>query len=863
MLKSAIVHTVTFCTRHRWWVILAGVLVMIGSILYTATHFQITTDINQLISKDLPWRQRALAIEALFPQRELSIIAVVEGPTPEFTREAANRLTARLTGRSDLFKSVRQPGSGEFFDRNGLMFLPLEELEPLATRMAEAEPVTGTLAADPSLRGVLDALALGVMGVQGGKLKLDDATRPMTVMAATLEDVLAGKHPKFSWHVLLNGKADRRELHRFIEVVPILDFNALEPGAAAENGIRQAVADLKLVSELGARVRLTGPIAMADEEFATIREGALINNAVTIVSVLIILWLALRSGRIILAVFIALMMGLAATAAFGLFIVGAYNLISIAFAVLFVGIGVDFGIQFSVRYRAERFELNDLDAALSVGAGRVGGPLALAASATALGFFSFLPTDYRGLSELGQIAGSGMMIAFITSITILPALLSVLNPPGEPYPLGYAFLAPVDRFLERNRIAVVVSTIAVAVAGTPLLFWLTFDFNPINLRSPKTESIATYLDLRRDPETGVNAIQVLAPSLSEGDQMAARLSKIPEVGQSMTMSRFVPDHQDEKRALIKKAEEALDPTLNPQTVSPSPTDEDNIKALNDAADGLASAAGEEKGPGAAAAKRLREVMIALTKATPAVRAEAQAVLVDPLKIALDELRNWLRPQVVTIDTLPPDLVRDWMVPDGRARVEVTPKGDPNDNETLRAFAQAVLKVEPAAAGAPVVVLESSRTVVHAFIQAGICALLTIAALLWITLKRFTDVLLTLVPLIVAGMVTLEICVLIGLPLNFANIIALPLLLGIGVAFKIYYIMAWRTGQTSLLQSSLTRAVFFSALTTAVAFGSLWLSSHPGTSSMGKLLALSLMCTLAAAVLFQPALMGPPRVTEKE
>jgi uncharacterized protein len=154
--------------------------------------------------------------------------------------------------------------------------------------------------------------------------------------------------------------------------------------------------------------------------------------------------------------------------------------------------------------------------------------------------------------------------------------------------------------------------------------------------------------------------------------------------------------------------------------------------------------------------------------------------------------------------------------------------------------------------------ESGRTVVRAFIEAGLWALVSITILLWIVLRRFGDVLLTLVPLLLAGAVTLEICVLINLPLNFANIIALPLLLGVGVAFKIYYVMAWRAGQTSLLQSSLTRAVVFSAMTTATAFGSLWMSSHPGMSSMGKLLALSLVCTMAAAVLFQPALMGPPR-----
>ena len=191
-------------------------------------------------------------------------------------------------------------------------------------------------------------------------------------------------------------------------------------------------------------------------------------------------------------------------------------------------------------------------------------------------------------------------------------------------------------------------------------------------------------------------------------------------------------------------------------------------------------------------------------------------------------------------------------------MEVAPNGDSNDNATQRKFARDVLAVEPRATEGPISILEAGDTVVHAFIEAGIWALLSISILLWIVLRRFGDVLLTLIPLLVAGVVTLELCVLIGMPLNFANIIALPLLLGIGVAFKIYYIMAWREGQTKLLQTSLTRAVFFSALTTATAFGSLWFSSHPGTSSMGKLLALSLVCTLAAAVLFQPVLMGKPR-----
>ena len=204
---------------------------------------------------------------------------------------------------------------------------------------------------------------------------------------------------------------------------------------------------------------------------------------------------------------------------------------------------------------------------------------------------------------------------------------------------------------------------------------------------------------------------------------------------------------------------------------------------------------------------------------------------------------------------------DWVTADGRVRVDVMPKGDPNDTEVLRAFARAVLAVYPNATGTPISILKAGETVISAFVLAGIYALLSITILLWIVLKRFGDVLLTLVPLLLAGVLTLEICVLIGMPLNFANIIALPLLLGVGVAFKIYYIMAWRAGQTNLLQSSLTRAVIWSALTTATAFGSLWMSNHPGTSSMGELLALSLVTTMCSAVLFQPAFMGRPRNAE--
>jgi hypothetical protein len=475
---------------------------------------------------------------------------------------------------------------------------------------------------------------------------------------------------------------------------------------------------------------------------------------------------------------------------------------------------------------------------------------------------SFLPTDYLGLSELGQIAGVGMLVAFFTSITVLPALLDLINPPGEKEPVGYAFLAPVDHFLEKHRVIIIVGTLVIAVAGLPLLYFLKFDFNPINLRSKQAESIATFLDLRKDPNTGANAIDVMTNSDESARAIAAKLEKVPEVLRVMSLETFVPEDQPAKLKLIAEGAKVLNPALNPDSIDAAPTDAENVDALKSTVESLRKAAADakdgDKNPGAVASKRLADALEKLAASDQATRDKAQAIFVDPLKIVLDQLKNSLQAQPVSLKTLPPDLVREWKTPDGLQRVEALPRGDSNDNETLRKFATAVLQAEPEAIGGPVSILKSGETVVGAFIHAGIYALLVIGLLLWLALRRITDVLLTLVPLLVAGAVTMEICVLIGLPLNFANIVALPLLLGVGVAFKIYYVTAWRAGRTNLLQSSLTRAIFFSALTTATAFGSLWLSSHPGTASMGKLLALSLVTTLAAVLLFQPALMGKPR-----
>jgi len=837
---------------------LVALVLAIAAGFYTARHFKINTDINTLISQNLDWRQRDNQFEQAF-DRDRTILAVVDAPTPELTGAARAALEQKLSGDTRHFESVQALGAGEFFEKNGLLFLPVAEVGRLTGQFESAAPLIEIMAGDPSIRGLTGALETGLAGIKRGQIKLDSTERPFNLIAQTVENVLNTGSGTFSWRELVSDKpltdSDRRA---FIEFKPVLDYNALEPGKDATDAIRQAARDLNLAGEYGARVRLTGPVPIANEEYATVQDGAIVNGIGTILVVLVILWMALHSTKIISAVFLNLFIGLSLTTAVGLMMVGSLNLLSIAFAVLFIGLGVDFGIQYSVRYRSERFKSNDLRLALEKAAERSAVPLSLAAMATAAGFLCFLPTDYKGISELGEIAGAGMLIAFTTSITVLPALLRLLNPPGEPEPVGYAFLAPVDHFLEKHRVVIIVGTLLVAIAGLPLLYFLRFDFNPINLRSPRVESIATFLDLRKDPNTGANAINVMTNSDADAKKIAGRLEKLPEVLSVRWLESFVPEDQPAKLKLIAQGAKVLNPALNPDSIDPAPSDAENVEALKGSAESLRKTAGEAKGPGAAASRRLADALSKLAESNQATRDKTQAIFVTPLKLVLDQLKKSLQAQPISLKTLPADLVNSWKTKDGLQRVEALPRGDPNDNDTLRRFASAVLVAEPNAIGGPVSILKSGDTIVKAFIHAGIWALVVISLLLWLTLRRVTDVLLTLVPLLVAGAVTLEICVLIEMPLNFANIVALPLMLGIGVAFKIYYVTAWRSGRTNLLQTSLTRAIFFSAMTTATAFGSLWLSSHPGTASMGKLLALSLLTTLAAVLLFQPALMGKPR-----
>jgi hopanoid biosynthesis associated RND transporter like protein HpnN len=856
MLRATIVRLVEFSTRFAWAVAGAGMVIASLCTIYAAQHFSVVTDVRQLFPANLPWTQRASRFLESFPQYD--VLVVVGAPTPELAQQASTKLTAALSADHAHIRAAVQPQGGQFLARNGLLYLSSAQLARMAAQMDQSRPLLQILATDPSLRGVLYALSAGLQGAERHAYSLDALVAPMTAGADTVRAALAGRPAHFSWQTLASGhSAQSPPSLRFIEVAPVLNFSALQPSRQATDAIAQTARRLGIQSQYQANVRVTGLAPMNDAQFATLKENAALNAVISVVAVLIILWFALHSWRIISAVLVNVICGMAVTAALGLWLAGALNLISVAFFVLFAGLAIDFGIQFSVRYRAERHETNELDSALRGAAQKAGWSLALAAAATAIGFSSFLPTGYRGLSELGEVAGPGMIIAFLTSVTLLPALLRIANPPAEPAEMAFAALAPVDCFLHRHRYSVLYGTLAVVGLASPLLMFLRFDFNTLHLQNAKSPPVGAYLELRKNPATGANAADLVAPNLATARADAHALAGLPQVSATRTFADLVPNDQPHKLAIIQRMAMALNPVLDPPLARPAPTDEEDVAALESTAQEL-SAAAKLGGAGGRAAAQLSDLLIKLAHSDPAARAQVSTVMVLPLQISLRDLQGSLQARPVTVADIPADLKRQWLAPDGRARVEILPQGDPDDTDSLSRFVGAVLAHYPDATGPAVMLYEAGRTVSRAFVEAGLFAIAAIAALLWIALRRVRDVIFTLVPLLLAAMLTLELCVIFGVALNFTNIIAFPLLLGVGVAFKIYYIMAWRRGGTALVQSTLTRAVFFSGLTTATAFGTLWMSSNPGTSSMGELMALALVCTMMAAVLFQPVLMGPPQ-----
>jgi hopanoid biosynthesis associated RND transporter like protein HpnN len=853
MLERAVAALVGWSARRALLVVLLLAALAVWAGFHVAHTLKMNSDLSAMISSKLTWRQQWDELGKLFPQNNGLLVVVVDGSTPDQAEDSTQALYEALAARPDLFTSVRRPDGGPFFQRYGLLFLPVDSLQKMSNSIAMAQPFIGSLRADPSLRGLFDMLALAADGIAHQAAGLAMLQRPLDAIEASVTGTLDGKPKPLSWQTLLMDRpVMQRDLRHLILTQPVRDFSSLATAASATRFIRDEAQKLGLTADKGVTVRLTGSVALQDEELQTVTEGLGTALAVSITLVLGLLLVALRSAKLILASFITLLVGLVLTFAFASLTVNPLNPISVAFAVMFIGLSIDFGIQFGVRFGQERFLDADPATVLPRTGFAMARPLTLAAAAIAVGFASFLPTDYRGVSELGLIATAGMIVTLALNLTLMPALLALLKPSGPPREMGYGWAASADEFLLRQRRWILIAFGLVTLLGVGAAFWLRFDYNPLHLRNPDVESMATILDLMRDPLYSPFTIEALAPNIDAAQETAKKLSALPEVAAAMTAASFVPQDQDAKLAIIGDLQLLIGPTLEQTETRPAPTDDEIRSSMRNCAEKLRQAL-----PDLPVAQRLAAALDRAAAGDAALYPQLTQILIASLDARLKMLSVALTAEPLDLSKLPDDLRRDWIAPDGRARIQAMPSGDSNDNNTVTELVTAVRTVVPDATGSAVQIYESGRAVANAFRIATITALFAVTLLLGLLLRRVRDVALVLAPILVAGFATILVCVVVGLEFNFANIIALPLLLGIGVAFTIYFVVNWRKGVTHPLTSSTARAVLFSALATGASFGSLALSSHPGTAGMGLLLLLALVIMLSTIFLFLPALMGPP------
>lgn len=861
----------TACYHHARWVLILTLILAAGCGIYIWRDLGMNTDTTDMLSKDLPFRVNLKHYNETFPQDMDTMLVVLEAPTPEQAQVSTKRLTALLKRDGFNFPDVYSSDVDDFFSRNALLYESVPELERITDRLAAAQPLIAHIARDQSLRAFADVITGAVNELRTGRdMELRSV---LSGVFGTLDARLSGSPRELSWQSLFQGEPQKQKYRDFIVVKPRLDYSQMFPAEQSISALRAAAKDIGITGNSPVQLRITGEVALADDELNASLRGMEAAGVVTFILVGIVLYFAMRAGGLILNVLVCLTLGLILTAAFATAAVGHLNLISIAFAVLYIGLGADFAIHFLLRYRETLENGVGPQAAVHISGGEAGAALTACTITNAIGFYAFMPTDYRGVAELGIISGTGMIISLLVTLTVGPALLRYL--PGRLSPGSAKKKSPIGRVLELSlkwHKATYAVTLAAAVGAVALLPQVRFDYNLLNLQDQKGEAIRTFRELLAETDQSPWHAVALASSRSEAEGLAHRLAQLPEVSKVVNLADFVPKEQPAKLPLIE--EMAL--TMGPIAISSGKRADDTAADQLNSLEKLASAldrfiAERPDHPAAQPARRLRsslEKLLAQLYSSSAdgkqnLLSAVETDLLAALPIALRNLQAATEAAPFNEQTLPESLRQRWRSQAGEYRLAIYPAEDLNDNDALRRYVRAVQSVAPDATGAPMISLEAGEAVVRAFAQAFMLALAGIVVALMIVLRSIKYTVLVLIPLLLSSLFTAAFTVLLNVPFNFANIIALPLLLGLGIDSSLHMVHRSLNNELvseALIHTSTARAIFYSALTALVDFASLMLSSHRGTASMGILLTVGLAFTLICTLVILPVLLNAPTRT---
>ncbi|MGR9107428.1 MAG: MMPL family transporter [Gammaproteobacteria bacterium] len=848
----------------RSWILII-LLLTLGCGYYSFNDLGVNTDTNGMLAADLPFKQDRDRLNRLFPEDSRAIWVVIEGATPEITGIAVKALQARLQDDRSIVESVFSPSHDSFFEREGLLYPDMDDLDRVVMDISRAQPFLGRLSRDNTLDELLNLLNQALEQQSGGiSGRLNQI---FGELSASVEAALEGREYSVSWQrQLLGGEPIFNQSLGFILVRPHFDYSDFIPARHSFESIRSIAREFEK-RNAGVRIRLTGEVALEHEELQSLSQGTEIAGSVSFVLVTIALLCGLRSVKLAGATLFCLVTGLVLSAGFATLAVGHLNLISISFAVLYIGLGVDYAIHLALRFE-------DL---VRSGVGRehatrhavrfVGPSIILCTLTTAIGFYAFIPTAYDGVSELGVISGTAMFIGLFVTLTLLPALFVIVPFDAQRF-ISPAHLLPAPWYTLPLRYSrwVRVGTLVLVVGGTWSLRHVAFDFDPVSLRDQKSESVTTFRDLLQQKTTSPMVISVLADNHQEVVEKAARLEKLDSVAKVMSIFDLIPHDQQKKIELVRVLDESLGPMLDNFRTVGSVDVERNIRGIEKLIANLEVGIGEDAPPNASDPvrrsldERLKQLRDRLEGADPQQKqkllARIQHSMLNNLAQTVHDLRLALEPsQIQGIGDIPNSIVRRWVSLDGIFRVLVFPKKDLNNQGNLKEFVEEVRKIDPRASGLPVFYSESGKEVVKAFRQALTYAVGAIILVSYLALQNLKETLFVLFPLLLASILTGASTVIFDNPFNFANIIVLPVLLGLGIDSSIHVVHRLRImpdQKQDILRTSTARGIFFSGLTTVMGFTSLALISHAGIASLGLLLTIGIVLTLFCTLIVLPA-----------
>ncbi|NVN90217.1 MAG: MMPL family transporter [Desulfuromonadales bacterium] len=875
-----------FVSRRPRLILGLALLLSVLSVIYTKQNMEFLTGRDDLMPRNAPFQVDYRAYRQEFGDQE-EVVIVIESDDAEKATRCGDVLFERLNREKNIFREVFYPGGLPYFRKNGLLFMPLEDIKKLRSTLTMAAPVLKDLAAAPSVQTLFTSLTSQIDGylAKGDQ----DSLKSLTFMLTTLDKgfkAFDGKSSGMSMDSFLKGSGDGKPSmlesagkQQVITILPIKEQGSFVPAEKAITSTRGIVREILARPEFkGVSAGLTGVPVLEYEEMATSQRDIGIATVLSLSLTVILLLFAFRGLLNVICAMVSLIVGICLSFGFATAAVGHLNILSMVFAIMLIGLGIEYGIQVVLRYQEELRNGASGMQAIETGLGANVRSIIMAAATVALAFVTFAFTDFKGIAELGVIAAGGVVICVIATFTVLPAMLILLErfrKPGKTYlpvpdsdrEVQVAGRPLFRALLSRPRTVAGVTVLLSLLCVYPTLM-TRFDYNLMNLQAKGLQSVEYAYKLMRSKENSGYFAVVTARDSREAQTLTQQLEKLPSVDHVVSLSALVPDRQSEKLAELAALRGVM------ADVKPKPYEENlrlmelptvfenfhgRVAKLKQA---LEAAKAPEAKPVGAFLATLDSFFSTLEKeknknAVGMLR-DFQGGMFAELPSKLAMLKESLEAAPVGDTDVPAELKQRFVGKSGKLLLQVAPKKEIFEHQPLAEFVTQVKGVVPNATGEPVMVYESLTVLRDSYLKAFAYAFIGIAVILLINFKSIRFALIGALPLAAGLLLMVGGMWLAGISFNSANIIVLPLILGVGIDSAIYIINRYRQGNESPSQVAVSSAgigVFLNALTILFSFGALMVAHHQGVFSIGAVMSLGMVASVAVFLAFLPALLS--------